>query len=310
MPVVIVSSFILFVAVRLTFDPSEKLRFSRDPQAIARYKAKFGLGDPIPLQWWKWFKSFVTGDWGISSRTNGEVLPMITRAFGFTIQLIVWGVVLAAIVAISIGVYSAVRQYSVPDYIFTGLSYIGLSMPPFWFGLVAIQFFAFTLKDWLGLAEAPVKFVGLHTTGMSGLNLDYLRHLVLPVMTLTVQLIAEWSRYQRSSMLDVLNSDYVRTARAKGVPRRRVIRHHAMRNALGPLLTVIALESGLLFGGLVITERIFSIPGMGRLFLDSLQTGDAYALMGWFMVGALFVVTFNLLADLIVAALDPRVRLQ
>lgn len=309
-PVVIVSSFLLFVAVRVTFDPSEKLRFSRDPNAIARYRAKFGLDDPIPVQWWKWFKNFITGDWGISSRTNGDVFPMITRALGFTVQLIVWGVVLAAIISIAIGVYSAVRQYSIPDYIFTGLSYVGLSMPPFWFGLIAIQFFAFTVKDWLGLDEAPLKFVGLHSTGMSGLNLDYLRHLVLPVLTLTVQIIAEWSRYQRSSMLDVLNSDYVRTARAKGLPRGKVIRRHAMRNALGPLITVIAIESALLFGGLIITERIFSIPGMGRLFLDSLQTGDAYTLMGWFMVGALFVVVFNLLADLILAALDPRVRLQ
>jgi peptide/nickel transport system permease protein len=252
----------------------------------------------------------VRGNWGISSRTSGDVYPMMTRAFGFTLQLIVWGVLIAAVLAIGMGVYSAVRQYSVTDYLFTGLSYVGIAMPPFWFGLIAIELFVFVLADWLHLDFKLFYFVGLHSTGQSGINLDYLRHLVLPVMTLTVQIIASWSRYQRAAMLDVLGSDYVRTARAKGVPRRRVVFKHAFRNALVPLLTVIAIDAGLLFGGLVITEQIFSIPGMGRLFLQSLQTGDAYALMAWFVVTAAFVILFNLLADLLYAVLDPRIRLS
>jgi peptide/nickel transport system permease protein len=235
---------------------------------------------------------------------------MMTRSFGFTLQLIVWGVLLSAVVAIAVGVYSAVRQYSITDHLFTGASYVGVAMPPFWFGLIAIQFFVFTLADAFDLDQKLFFFVGLHSTGRSGINLDYFRHLVLPVMTLTVQIIASWSRYERAAMLDVLGSDYVRTARAKGVPRRRVVFRHAFRNALVPLVTVIAIDAGLLFGGLVVTEQIFSIPGMGRLFLQSLQTGDAYALMAWFVVTAFFVVLFNLLADLLYAALDPRIRLS
>jgi peptide/nickel transport system permease protein len=309
LPVLLVASFVLFFGVRITFNPAAKLAFSRDPDTIARYRKSFGLDQPIIVQYGKWLGNFVRGNWGISSRTGGDVYPMMTRAFGFTIQLIVWGVLISAVLAIAVGVYSAVRQYSVTDYLFTGLSYVGIAMPPFWFGLIAIEFFVFELARWFNLDYKLFYFVGLHSTGQSGINLDYLRHLVLPVMTLTVQIIASWSRYQRAAMLDVLGSDYVRTARAKGVPRRKVIFKHAFRNALVPLLTVIAIDAGLLFGGLVVTETIFSIPGMGRLFLQSLQTGDAYALMAWFVVTAIFVILFNLIADLMYAVLDPRIRL-
>jgi peptide/nickel transport system permease protein len=309
-PVLLVASFILFCAVRLTFDPSTKLAFSRDPQAIERYRDRFGLNDPIPVQYFKWLGNVLRGDWGISSRTNGDVFPLVWRALGFTMQLIVWGILLAALLAIVIGVYAAVKQYSAVDYAITGATYVGLSMPPFWFGLLAVQFFVFVLPDWMGWDSSPFYFVGLHSTGQSGINVDYLRHLVLPVMTLTVQIVAEWSRYQRSAMLDVLHADYIRTARAKGVPRRRVIFRHGLRNALVPLLTVIAVQSGLLFGGLIITETIFSIPGMGRLFIQSLEVGDAYTLMAWFLVVAVFVIVFNLIADILYAVLDPRIRLS
>jgi peptide/nickel transport system permease protein len=308
-PVMLVASFVLFYAVRLTFDPSTKLSFSRDPQAIARYRARFGLDEPVITQYFRWLGNFVRGNWGVSSRTNGEVYPMMTRAFGFTLQLIVWGVLVSALFAVAIGVYSAVRQYSIPDYFLTGVSYVGIALPPFWFGLIAIQFFVFQLTDWFHLDSRLFYFVGLHSTDHSGINLDYARHLFLPVLTLTVQIIASWSRFERAAMLDVLGSDYVRTARAKGLPRWKVIFKHAFRNALVPLVTVMAIDIALLFGGLVITERIFSVPGMGQLFILSLQTGDAYALMAWFVVVALFVIVFNLLADLLYAILDPRIRL-
>ena len=132
---------------------------------------------------------------------------------------------------------------------------------------------------------------------------------MLPVLTLTVQIIAEWSRFQRASMLDVMSADYIRTARAKGVPRRKVVVKHALRNALIPLVTVMALDIGALFGGLIITEKIFSIPGMGRLFIDALPAGDAPVLVAWTIVTAIFVVLFNLLADVLYGVLDPRIRL-
>jgi peptide/nickel transport system permease protein len=138
--------------------------------------------------------------------------------------------------------------------------------------------------------------------------MDYLRHLVLPVLTLTVQIVASWSRYERASMLDALSADYVRTARAKGVKRRDVIFKHAFRNALIPLVTVMALDIGALFGGLVVTEQIFSVPGMGRLFITSLITGDAEVLVVWTVVVAAFVILFNLLADILYGVLDPRIR--
>ena len=306
-PVLLVASFLLFAFVRGTFDPTDRLRQSRDPEAVQRARHELGLDRPIVSQYKSWLGGFVRGDWGESSRTRERVFPVIRRAFWNTLQLVVWGVLLAAVVAVGVGVLSAVRQYSLPDYLFTGLSFLGLAMPPFWFGLIAIQFLAVYPQDWFDLTTTPLYFVGLHSSTGGGAG-DYARHLVLPVLTLTVQIIASWSRYQRASMLDALSADYVRTARAKGVPRRQVIFGHAFRNALIPLVTVMALDVGALFGGLVVTEQIFSIPGMGRLFIDSLVQGDANVLVVWTVVTAAFVIAFNLLADVLYGFLDPRIR--
>ncbi|MDH4145296.1 MAG: ABC transporter permease, partial [Acidimicrobiia bacterium] len=249
-PALFVATFGLFWAVRSTFDPAAKFTASRDPTALARFKAKWGLDDPIPTQYWRWLKNFLQGDWGISTATNDNVSSMIWRSFGVTLQLIIWGMLFAAVVSMALGVFSAVRQYSAADYALTGLSYVGIAVPPFVFGLLAIQVLGVMLKNWLGLDAPLFPFVGLHTGNSSGFNLDYLRHLVLPVLTLTVQIVASWSRFQRAAMLDVMSSDYVRTARAKGVPRRQVVLRHGFRNALIPLVTVMAVDSGALFGGL------------------------------------------------------------
>jgi peptide/nickel transport system permease protein len=146
--------------------------------------------------------------------------------------------------------------------------------------------------------------------GQSGFNWDYIIHLVLPVMTLSVQIVASWTRFQRAATLDVLSADYIRTARAKGVPPRRVIVRHAMRNSLIPLITVMAIDIGLLFGGLIITESIFSVPGMGRLFINSLLQGDVVVLEAWMLVVAVFILVFNLFADVLYGVLDPRIRVQ
>jgi peptide/nickel transport system permease protein len=309
-PVLLVASFLLFAFVRATFDPTARLRTSRDIEVIQRERDRLGLNDPIVVQYKNWLTDFARGDWGVSEATREDVFPVIRRALWNTIQLIFWGVLISALIAIAVGVYSAVKQYSLPDYAFTGLAFLGVAMPPFWFGLIAIQFLAANPKDWFNLDDPLFYFVGLHSPGESGVNLDYARHLVLPVMTLTVQIVASWSRYQRASMLDTLNSDYVRTARAKGVPRRRVITRHALRNALIPLVTVMAIDIGLLFGGLIITETIFSVPGMGRLFFDSLLKGDATVLVAWTVVTATFIVLFNLIADIVYGFLDPRIRIS
>ncbi len=306
-PVILIASFLLFAFVRGTFDPCAKLRSSREgAAAYARCEERLGTNDPIVVQYTGWLGNAVQGDLGESSRTNEDVSAMIRRALWYTVQLIFWGILVSAIVAIALGVYSAVKQYSVLDYTFTGLSFIGLAMPPFWFGLLAIQFLAIWPNDNFGWNW--IKFVGLHTGDQTGFNVDYLQHLLLPVLTLTVQIIASWSRFQRASMLDVMSADYIRTARAKGVPRRKVIFKHGLRNALIPLVTVMALDIGVLFGGLIITEKIFAIPGMGRLFLDALLVGDVQVLVAWTILTAVFIVLFNLLADVVYGLLDPRIR--
>jgi peptide/nickel transport system permease protein len=309
-PVLLIASFIVYWAVRLTFDPTVGLRTSRKAaQIVAARRKELGLDKPIVVQYWNWLKGFVHGDWGVSSHTGDSVFSMVRAAFGNTLQLIVWGALISAVIAILLGVYSAVRQYSVSDYVFTGLSYVGLAMPPFWFALVAIELLAVGPKNMFHLDKPWFYFVGLHSNAGEGFDLDYLKHLALPVMTLTVQIIASWSRFERAAMLDVLNSDYVRTARAKGLRPSKVIFRHAFRNALIPLVTVIAIDAGALFGGLIITEFIFSVPGMGRLFITALTSGDVNVVLAWMLVSALFVIVFNLVADVLYGVLDPRIRM-
>lgn len=308
--VLLVASFITFVGIRETVNPLAKFAFSRDRAAVARIKKSEGLDKPIVVQYETFLGKFVRGDWGTSSRTNDSVSSMVWPAMWNTLQLIIPGIIISLVLAVALGIYSAVRQYSVGDYLFTSLSFLGISMPPFWFGLLAIEFLAFKPKQILGLANTPLDFVGLHTPGQSGVNVDYLQHLILPVLTLTIQNIAEWSRYQRSSMLDVMSLDYVRTATAKGVPRRTVVMKHAFRNALIPVVSVVAIDIGGLFGGLIITEEIFNIQGMGKVFIDALNAGDAQVLVVWVLVTAGFVVLFNLIADVAYGYLDPRVRIS
>jgi peptide/nickel transport system permease protein len=308
-PVLVVASFLVFWGIRTTYDPTAKLRTSKTgAQAVAERRKELGLNHPIVVQWWNWFTSFLHGNLGVSDRTNDRVWSMITHAMWPSLQLMFWGTGFALAFAIAVGVYSAVKQYSLGDYVFTGVSYIGIAMPTFLFGLLAIALLVTLPFEKFHLNHPILYSVGLHSEGKSGFNLDYIRHLVLPVLTLTVQSVAVWSRFQRASMLDVLNADYVRTARAKGVPRRKVIFRHAFRNALIPLVTVVALDSAFLIGGLVITEQIFSISGMGRLFLDALSGGDAPVLLGWFLVVAIVVIVFNLIADIMYGVLDPRIR--
>lgn len=307
-PVVVVASVLVFVFVRQTTDPLSHVRGSRDPTVLQRERHRLGLDKPLMTQYVTWAKDFSHGDWGESFVSRQSVAAEIQTKLWNTVQLIVWGIVLSVLVAISVGVYSAARQYSALDYTFTGLSFLGLSMPPFWFGLIATQLLVFEPRQIFHLNEPILYSVGIHSATGGGL-FDYPRHLALPVLTLSVQLVAGWSRYQRSSMLDVMSADYVRTARAKGVPRRRVLLKHGLRNALIPLTTVIAVDAGSLFAGLIVTETIFSWPGMGRLFLTSLLEGDTAVLLPWLMVTAVFVIAFNLLADVLYGVLDPRIRL-
>ena len=183
--VLLVASVITFVGVRDTFNPLAKYATLKDRTAVARAKHSLGLDRPLMVQYGSFIGNFVKGDWGTSSRTGDSVSSMIGPAMQNTLQLIVPGIIISLILAITLGIYSAVKQYSVGDYAFTGLSFLGISMPPFWFGLIAIEFLAFKPKEWFGMANTPLDFVGLHTPGQSGINVDYFQHLLLPVLTLT-----------------------------------------------------------------------------------------------------------------------------
>jgi peptide/nickel transport system permease protein len=313
-PVLVVASFLVYGGIRSTYDPLLQYRHNahiRNPQQIIAERTKaLGLDHPLVVQWWNWLRKFVSGDMGTSEHTHDHVSSMIWRSLGPTLQLVFWVTLVSVILAVGISVYSAVKQYSIGDYALTGLSYLGIAMPTFWLALLAIAAFVTWPKINFHLANPIFYSIGLHSTGVSGFTLDYFRHIALPVFTVAFGSLASWSRFGRASMLETLNADYVRTARAKGVPRRKVIWKHAFRNALIPLVTVISLDTAYLFGGLIITERIFSIPGMGKLFFDSLSSGDAPVLLAWFVVVAILIIAFNLITDFVYGVLDPRIRVS
>jgi peptide/nickel transport system permease protein len=224
-----------------------------------------------------------------------------------TLQLVILSELVALLLGIGIGVYSALRQYSIFDYTATTLSFLGFAMPVFWLALMLQILFTNIFLKW----NIRVFYTsGLSSEDVHGLHflIDRLQHLAIPVMTLTVISIATYSRFMRASMLEVVNSDYVRTARAKGLPEQKVTLRHALRNALIPLVTVSALNFGSLIGGAIITETIFQLDGMGPYFINNLLSQDVYPVMAWLMVSALGIIAFNLIADVAYGFIDPRIR--
>jgi peptide/nickel transport system permease protein len=308
-PVLILASVLVFLLVReFGADPARiRCQQSRDVHCRERARKELGLDKSLPAQYVDFMGDFLRGNWGQSQRTDRSVAESIRDDLWETSQLAFWGVVFSGSVALAVGVYSASRPYSRGDYLFTGLAFAGIAMPTFWFGLLTIQYFSYELQRLLGTTE-PV-FYSIPNPVGSGV-VDYFRELALPVLVLSVQLVAGWSRYQRSSMLEELNSDYIRTARAKGLTRRRVVWKHGLRNSLSALVTVMALDIGALFGGLIITERIFSRPGMGTLLLSAVNNGDTQVILPWMLVVGAIIVLFNLVADILYGVLDPRVRLS
>jgi peptide/nickel transport system permease protein len=250
----------------------------------------------------------VTKNGGNTLFGDRAVLPDIWRVLPHTIQLYLSAEIIALIFALGIGIYSSVRQYSVFDYAATTFSFIGFAMPVFWLALMLqILFTNIFLKYnvrifYTGALNSTSPGHGFHFL------LDRLQHLGIPIMTLSVLSIAAYSRFLRASMLEVINSDFVRTARAKGLTERRVVLRHAFRNALIPLSTVVALNFGAVFGGAVVTESIFALDGMGTYYIKALGDGDPYPIMAWLMVTAIMVIIFNLVADILLGYLDPRIR--
>jgi peptide/nickel transport system permease protein len=310
-PILMITSVLVFVVIRATIDPlagaAINPRVSQADIQAARRAA--GLDQPKWKQYLIWLRAFVTFDWGRSLLTRRPVYPDIQSALANTAVLGLVAVSFSLLVGVGIGVYSALRQYSAFDQFFTGAAFLGLSIPNFWFALLLQIFFGVYLTRWFHLSEPIFPTAGLYTPGERGFDLiDRARHLVLPMLVLSVQIIAYYSRYIRASMLEVLHSDYLRTARAKGLRERRVIVRHAMRNALIPLTTQVALDVGAIAGGLIITEAIFEYPGMGRFFIDAISRGDYQQVLPWLMVAVTFVILFNLVADIMYAILDPRIR--
>jgi peptide/nickel transport system permease protein len=267
----------------------------------------YGLDQPAPVRYFRWLGGILHGDFGTSFTTHQPVVALIGERLPNTLLLQGLALLVTFAIALPLGVLAAVRQHSLVDYLATLLSSVGHAVPTFWSGLLAIIFFAVQLRAW-GLPALPA--TGTATLGASGGGLpDRLAHLVLPVAVLALFNASQYTRYVRTAMLDVLNQEYLRTGRAKGLGERSLIVRHALRNAALPVVTLLALEVPTLFSGAVVVESIFAWPGMGRLFLDSAQRFDYPVLLGLVTIVAVLVVFTALACDLIYAWLDPRIRL-
>lgn len=259
----------------------------------------------------------LTGNWGtsMSLAVGQDVMELIRQRLPFTLILTTTALIISLLIAIPIGIISAVRQYSKLDYTVTLFSFFGLSMPVFWFGWMLIIIFAVLFKQWHDTVPALswlpyLPSASAYDAGQEGDVLNRIYHLILPVTVLSLLFVAGWSRFLRSSMLEVLRLDYVRTAWAKGLAQRVVILKHALRNALIPLITVIALALPGLFAGAIITETIFAYPGMGRLYFDALGAYDWPLVMAYLLIGTVLTILANLLADVLYAVVDPRIRVS
>ena len=304
--VLFVASAVIFVLVSLSGDPLAELRTNPNVQQedIERLTAQYGLDQPLPVQYLIWLGDLLHGDLGTSFKQYASVNSIIAPRIIPTFLLVGSALVVTAVLAIPFGVYSAIRKYTLADNAGTFLSFLGFSMPIFWLGLILQLVFGIYLTAWAG---TRIFFVsGMTSVGDTG-PIDLLQHLALPVTALAVIEVATLSRFQRSTMLDVISSDYLRTARAKGLSQRTVYLKHALRNAMIPSITLLALKVGLIFNGAVITESVFAWPGLGFLLVDSLNKGDYNVARGILIISAALIVVFNLVADLAYSLVDPRV---
>lgn len=310
--VLFAASVLVFWGLSLVTSPIGFLRMQPNisEQTIQNIVERKHLDEPIYVRYGYWIKDVVTNKFGTETVSDQPIWPDLKRAMGHTLQLIIAAELLAILLAVGIGVYSALRQYSVFDYTATTFSFVGLAIPVFWLALM-LQILFVNIYLWFDVRIFYVANLNSVDPG-SGIHffLDRAQHLALPILVLMVASVAQYSRFMRASMLEVVNADYVRTARAKGLEERRVVMKHAFRNALIPLVTIVALNFGGLMGGAVVTETVFALDGMGLFFITRLNAGDPYPVMAFLMVTAVFVIVFNLIADLAYGWLDPRVRLD
>jgi ABC-type dipeptide/oligopeptide/nickel transport system permease component len=311
-PVLVAASFLIFTFTVTTADPLSELRERRNvnPNALALITKEKHLDAPVIVRYGYWAKEAVTNKFGTTIIGDRPIWNDLKRVIPHTLQLVIISEVIAILLAIVIGVYSALRQYSPFDYVATSFSFLGLAVPVFWLALILQVVFTNIFLKW------DVRI--FYTAQLSSVDpghgihflIDRVQHLVLPVIVLVTAQVAVYSRFMRTSMLEVINSDYIRTARAKGLAERRTILKHAFRNALIPLTTLVGINLGALIGGAVITETIFALDGMGLYFINALNDGDPFPLMAWLMVVSVMIIFGNLLADIAYGYLDPRIRLE
>jgi len=297
-------SIVLFTVLALApGDPFGELATNPNVPAEvgAALRAKFGLDDPIMLRYLHWLAAMLHGDWGFSFVSRINVDTLILQRLPATLLVIGSSQVLALLIALPVGVYSAARPYSVFDQLANLLAFIGFSLPTFFTGLLFILLFSIYL-DWLPFVfRSDITASGWHWYW------EEFKQAVMPVAVLGLVQAASWTRYVRSSVLEVIRLDYVTTARAKGLSERMVIVKHVVRNALIPVVTLVALQMPALFGGAIVTEQIFRIPGIGSLLINSILANDTPVIMAVTFVFACLVILFNLIADILYGWLDPRI---
>jgi peptide/nickel transport system permease protein len=330
-PQLFIISIILFALMQSFGDPIATLGGRVPPRAEdkERLRRQWGLDQPIYMQYLTWLvgndwqkidmdgdgvgetpgkrQGVLRGDFGNSLVTRKPVLEMIGDRLPNTLLLMLTAELVIIIMSITIGLYSALRPYSWFDNLVTSLSFVGYSMPVFWLALMLMYIFAVNFRRW-GLPYLPT--VGMFDPSVGKEPLEVLKHMVLPVTTLAIISTAGYSRFVRSSVIDVLGQDYIRTARAKGMRSMLVVLRHALPNAALPFITIIGLDIPILMAGAVVTERIFAWPGMGRLFIDHIERADFPVLMGILMLIAFAVVIFQIITDTVYSFIDPRIRLD
>jgi len=303
-PTLIGISLVLFTVLAMApGDPFEELALNPNIPAEVRLnlRQQFGLDDPIPVRYVRWFTSMLRGDWGYSFASRVDVDRLILQRLPTTLFVLGTAYGLALLIALPVGVISAVRPYSLFDQIATTLAFVGHSLPTFFNGLLFILLFSLYL-DWL-------PFIYSTTIEASGIRwvVEHLRQAAMPIAVLGLFEAASLTRFIRASILDVIHQDFVTTARAKGLTERRTVLWHVLRNALIPVITIVALQLPGIFTGAVITEQIFRVPGIGSLLITAIQSTDTPVVMAITFVYAMLVVVFNLVADIIYGFLDPRI---
>jgi peptide/nickel transport system permease protein len=281
-------------------DPEVLAQVMADPERLAQMRAEFGLDQPVPIQYLNWLSHVLQGDLGYAITSRRPIVDELSPRIGPSLTLMIASSIVAVAFGIPAGIIAAVKQYGKTDYFLSGAMMLLISVPSFVIGLLAIYIFAVTL-GWFPVGE-------LYTTGNEDDLVDRLAHLVMPAMTLGLVSAAFLMRYTRASMLDALSSDYITTARSKGLPSRTVVMRHGLRNALIPIITVLALLMPELIAGAVITEVVFNWPGLGQLSVRAASSGDPSLMMGIILVVGIAVIAASILADLGYAVADPRIR--